>query len=321
MGWKGAVRSINAELNRQAREAQKRERQYAKEAEREQAAEIVEDQQHYFSGLVSLHHQCNANLDWDQIRNELSPKEPKKTTPKTDKVLEKLNSFSPNFIEKLFNSADRRKKRLEKALEKAKETDLQDYQKAIKIYRERKEKWQKKQDLALKIASDPKAAIEAINDHLDIQDTPIGKNLNFEVSDEMEVDVNLKVNAFDEVIPEEEYSLRQSGTLSTRKMAKGKGLELYQDHVCSAVLRVARETLGILPVQSVRMNALLNGVNSKTGHLEDQIIISVIVVRQTLNGLNLRNVDPSDSLSNFVYNMDFKKTKGFSVVENVELDT
>ena len=36
--------------------------------------------------------------------------------------------------------------------------------------------------------------------------------------------------------------------------------------------------------------------------------------------LNLETIDPSDSMRNFVHNMNFSKTKGFSVIEKVELE-
>jgi len=90
--------------------------------------------------------------------------------------------------------------------------------------------------------------------------------------------------------------------------------ELYQDHICSAVLRVAREIFAHLPVDRVRINALSKIVNSQTGHLENSIILSVIIPRETLKLLNLRSIDPSDSMQNFVHAMNFRKTQGFRVV-------
>ncbi len=89
--------------------------------------------------------------------------------------------------------------------------------------------------------------------------------------------------------------------------------------MCSALIRVAREALGILPFEMVRANALLNAVNTQTGHLEDQTIISVLIAKNTLQKMNLNKIDPSDSLKNFIHNMNFKKTKGFDMVEKVNI--
>ncbi len=101
-------------------------------------------------------------------------------------------------------------------------------------------------------------------------------------------------------------------------MPRGEGLALYQNHICSALLRLARETLGAIPIKIVRANAIVNAVNTKTGHFEDQVILSVVVVKETLRKLNMRYIDPSVSITNFIHNVSFKKTKGFETVDKVE---
>jgi hypothetical protein len=61
-------------------------------------------------------------------------------------------------------------------------------------------------------------------------------------------------------------------------------------------------------------------LNKKTGHLEDQCILSAVISRETVSGLNLDCIDPSDSMDNFVHNMNFKKTTGFLPVERASLE-
>ena len=319
MGWKGILRSVNSELKRQSREADKRHRQHLKEIEREEAFEVVQDQEKFLQEIISLHHECRARLDWRAIESQSEPKKPKYKQPLTNETNEKLDNFKPNFIEKFLRIQDWRKKTLEDNVNKAKLADEQNYTEALEKFELSKRNWEQKQDLANRLKTDKNAVLEALQEYLDIEDLPVGKNVEFKISDEMQIDVNLKVLPYEDVIPEEVYSLRQSGTLSTKKMPKGKGLELYQDHVCSALLRIARETLGVIPLDTVRANAVVNAINTQTGHLEDQVIVSAIVVRDTLSKLNLRKIDPSDSLSNFVYNMQFQKTKGFEKVDKVTL--
>lgn len=77
-------------------------------------------------------------------------------------------------------------------------------------------------------------------------------------------------------------------------MAKTKFKELYQDHVCSSVLRVAREIFAYLPIKYVRVNAMSNLLNSQTGHIEEMIILSALIMKETLNSLNLESIDPSN---------------------------
>jgi hypothetical protein len=101
-------------------------------------------------------------------------------------------------------------------------------------------------------------------------------------------------------------------------MAKGKFNEVYQDYVCSCVLRVANEIFSVIPDSKVVVTAVDELLNSKTGHLEESPILSVCVSMHTLESLNMDAIEPSDSMNNFIHNMSFKKTKGFEAVSSVD---
>ncbi|GAB5408790.1 MAG: hypothetical protein BalsKO_11550 [Balneolaceae bacterium] len=101
-------------------------------------------------------------------------------------------------------------------------------------------------------------------------------------------------------------------------MPKGEFYELYQDYVCSVILRIAGEIFSILPTSAVVITAADDLLNTSTGYIEEQAILSVAIPRKTFNQLNLQTIDPSSSLENFVHNMDFKRTKGFNTVEVVD---
>ena len=100
-------------------------------------------------------------------------------------------------------------------------------------------------------------------------------------------------------------------------MPKTKFYEIYQDYVCGCVLRIARELFALLPIEMTVITANGKAVNTKTGYLEDQPILSVAIPRETLSGLNFNLLDPSDSMANFVHMMKFMKTKGFQQVETL----
>ena len=85
MGWKGALRSIQAEVRRQEREAQKRQREYAKQQkefvrmhELEAAAYEVESFKNYLKVITSVHVDCGPVLDWAEIRSRPAPTEPQR---------------------------------------------------------------------------------------------------------------------------------------------------------------------------------------------------------------------------------------------------
>jgi hypothetical protein len=127
---------------------------------------------------------------------------------------------------------------------------------------------------------------------------------------------NLKTNGED-VIPSDIKTLIKTGKVSTKKMPKSQFYELYQDYICSCALRVSREIFAVLPTAMVIVNANGELLNSKTGHMEECTLLSVAIPRETIEKLNIDAIDPSDSLSNFVHNMSFKKTSGFGAVEKL----
>ena len=110
-------------------------------------------------------------------------------------------------------------------------------------------------------------------------------------------------------------TLTKSNKVSIKPMPKNRFYEIYQDYVCGCSLRVARELFALLPIEMVTVNAVGSLLNKQTGHLEDTPILSVAIPRKTLDMLNFENLDPSDSLNNFVHNMDFKSGKGFGPVK------
>jgi hypothetical protein len=108
--------------------------------------------------------------------------------------------------------------------------------------------------------------------------------------------------------------------LSTKAWQKGRFHEVYQDYVCGAVLRVANELCALLPVESVLVTAVDDMLDSSTGKLRQQALLSILVPRSTLEALNLELVDPSDALANFIHRMSFKKTTGFSPIEPLTIN-
>lgn len=86
------------------------------------------------------------------------------------------------------------------------------------------------------------------------------------------------------------------------------------------MLRVGRELLSILPDDLVVVTAVDDAVNTATGHMDKFPIVSVAVSRKTLETLNMQSIDPSDAMKNFVHNMSFKKTSGFTPVEVLDVN-
>ena len=77
----------------------------------------------------------------------------------------------------------------------------------------------------------------------------------------------------------------------------------------------------MLPARMVIVSAMGNLLNTRTGHMEEQPILSVAIPRETLDQLNLETIDPSDAMGNFVHHADFKRTSGFRAVEKIDVST
>ncbi len=319
MTWRGALRSIQADLRRMEREAQKRQRELERMQISDQAAYEVRIYENRVDLLTSVHKECGANWDWDDIFAQKPPEAPIAQQINEDQAQEKLCRFKPNIFDKLFGRVDSKHTALSNAIEIAKEQDKASHAKAISEYKEATLDWEEAQKLAARITSGEEAAyleaIEETNPFSDISD--LGSSLDFTITGKSVIEVAVYVNDED-AIPSEIKSQLKSGKLSVKKMPKAAFYELYQDYICGCALRVARETLALLPIEMVIVNAIGKILNTKTGYVEEQPILSVAIPGKTLASLNFETIDPSDSMINFVHNMDFKKTSGFRAVEKID---
>lgn len=309
MGWKGTVRTLSAmhrasvrESERREREIQKRNKEVQKLEALEQAAYEVEEYENYIETILSVHKKHTDLVDWDAIAKSTEPSQPIQKH-------QNEKQFKVGFFSKLLGKENQQR-------EQAKLKDEQIYQKEMDNWKEQYSEWEYEHHLANKLLSGDLEVklkiIKELNPFSDIQE--LGSSLKFEISENHIVEATLNLHGQD-VIPTEKKTLLQSGKLSVKKMAKGEFYELYQDYVCSCMLRVGNELLAILPDELVLVHAVDNMLNSKTGHMEEQCILSIAISRHTIESLNMDLLDPSDSFENFAYNMKFKKTKGFEVVE------
>lgn len=322
--FKGALRSYGAAVRRAERSQQKQAREVAKKFKEQQklkelsnAKQAFSDWQNYVTTIQSVHKNCTESINWKLIENSKKPIEPI-LKPKNEKIAKNnLENYKPSFFDKLFGSTQKKIDRLSALLEKAKQKDKKEFDISYKLYLDELQDWQELQDICAGVKRKDEEAYKKVlqyfNPFSDIGELGNQIRFNFEKN---HIDIDLHVNSTD-VIPDYELRLTSTGKLSKKNMSKSKFNELYQDHICSASIRMAREVFAYLPIEYARINAMSKIVNTKTGHLEEQPILSVIFLPQTIENLNLESIDPSDSMQNFLHNMSFSKTKGFSVVEKV----
>ena len=221
-------------------------------------------------------------------------------------------------MDKLFKRVESKRNELATAIEDGKSKDEQIYQDSLNEYKQKYADWEAIRELASKILSgDVDAFVDAIRQTDPISEiSQLGSSIEFIADGSNLIEATLYVNGED-VIPVEIKTLLKSGKLSVKKMTKTRFCELYQDYVCGGALRVAREIFALLPIEMTIVTAVGELLNTKTGYMEEQPILSVAIPRETLNKLNFAMLDPSDSMDNFLHRMKFLKTKGFQPVERI----
>ena len=167
------------------------------------------------------------------------------------------------------------------------------------------------------VAGDVDAYLEIINE-IKPYDDLLDYGSSFEVGtdrkDVLEVEFHVKS---EEVVPNTELSLKANGTLSEKEMSKTNYYALMQDYICSTMIRIARDSFALLPVQKVYVHAADDVLNTATGYNTEVTLVSAEFGREQLMSLNMEMIDPSDALSGFKNNMKFAKTTGFKPVERI----
>lgn len=130
----------------------------------------------------------------------------------------------------------------------------------------------------------------------------------------MEIEFQVKS---DDIIPTQYPDMKASGEIVMKDFSKSAYFELVQDYVSSTMLRVARDTFALLPVQQVIIHAVDKVLNPATGNDEEVTIASAKIKRDAMATLNFERIDPSDCLESFESNVKFKKTTGYSPVDRV----
>jgi hypothetical protein len=324
--FRGFIRTAGAYARRAEREQQRRVRETTKKFKEQQKNEQIHNGQkaviewnNYVEMIQSLHKDCSEEINWQDILNIPRPIEPTIYSKNEDLALLKLQNFKPNFFHKFLNLTQKRIDRLERAIVDAKNKDNEEYNLTKKDYEEELKEWELLNEIALGVQNRKNEYFEKAIDYFkpfnELKE--IGTMINFSFYGHYS-DIDLYIRS-ENMVPDYELSQTSTGKLSKKKMPKTRFNEIYQDYICSCTLRIAREIFAHLPLKYVRINAISDLLNSQTGYLEKKPVLSVIIPLETINKLSLTNIDPSESMKNFVHNMDFKKLTGFNEVRKVNL--
>ncbi|MBV7258045.1 hypothetical protein [Erythrobacter crassostreae] len=312
------MRAMEAASRRANREAERQWKAEQKAMMIADASDAVAEWCEHLRDIVSLHVDPTDDVDWQSLRDQREPVEPKRLSLNEEEAAAALDSFKPKFFDFLVGGSEKRRMKLVSAVEDAKISDEIESRNRIKRYEQEHLDWQIDRELATRLlAGDASAERDVISEMSSWNDDGlVGTRLEFSISDQF-----LHAVAYvhsDDVVPTYRRKQLQSGKLSETKMPIGERNELYQDYVCSVALKVAGDLFSVLPRNEVFVTCTASMLDSVTGHMADTPILSVQFVRPTFTSLNLSGIDPSDSMANFNHNMSFKRTKAFSPVQALQ---
>lgn len=296
-------RQYQAEIRRQLREMEKLEQQRRNQLE-------VEEYENYIEMLKSVHKECTKPINWQKEANTPPPFEPGTMGPEEKLATQRLNEYKPSFLDRLFKKEEEKRKELEVEIAVARSKDhaaLED--------------WKARVELAKQVlAGNPEAyAVVLANENPFDDIAEVRSSLEW-MMDSKRVEVILDARS-EEVVPLEEKKLNARGGVTRKKMSKSQRYDIYQDFVCSCVLRIAREFFAILPVEEVLVHVQGDFLDTTTGHEKEETILSVLFSREKFSSINFNRIDPSDCISTFPHNMKFLKTKGFQPVKQLDFNS
>src|SRR5205085_1692739 len=159
------------------------------------------------------------------------------------------------------------------------------------------------------LSGEPKAYTEALVEFSPLGElSDLGSSIYFTVHNARLLECVLKVNGR-QVIPTEVKSLTAGEKLSVKPMPKARFHEIYQDYLCSCVLRVAREVFALLPVETVLVTASVDVVAPDSRQQGEQPVLSVAIPRVLFERLDFTLLDPSDTMEKFLRRGDFKASR------------
>ncbi len=209
---------------------------------------------------------------------------------------------------------------LENSRSRLLQENLKQQQEAHEQYLRDKADYEKMMDIVNGVINkNPQAYTYALNFFNPFEDLKeYGSDISFEVNAN-KVSVDFYVHS-EEVVPSTTKKILRKGVeVKEEQLPQSRFNEIYQDYVCSCILKISKEIFQLLPVvNEVQVNAKGSLMNSATGNFEEQTIVSVNIERDKLDKLNFDLLDPSDSMSNFEHRMDFKKNEGFKPVSDLQ---
>ena len=320
------VNGVLAALRREEREEQKRQRELVRRAKDqaklsalEQARLEVETYENRLEVLLSVHKQQSESWYWPAMAASLSPLPPQRNSHHEFRLRQQLEVWGGKLLLGIghFPLAGSPQQGKTAAIERARLLDEQEFGDALRAYTEKKSDWEKMRNLARRIlAGEREAYLEALTELSPFSEISnvVGSSIGFSFHSAKLLVGELKVNG-PQAIPSETKSLTTMGKVSVKSMPKARFHELYKNYVCACMLRVAREVFALLPVETFLLTSVVKTLNTRTGQMIEQPVLSAAIPRVVIAQLDFDRIDPSGAMENFLHRGDFKVSRRIDTSE------
>ncbi|MDF3058930.1 MAG: hypothetical protein K0R17_3145 [Rariglobus sp.] len=285
---------LEREEQRRQKEQARQEKEYAKLSQQEQARLEVQEDERRIVGLYSIHTICAADVDWLQLASALCPICPSVFAKEVRQVWRSRRVSKPlvppPMLPDIILSRPDHPEKL--------------------VFEENYKEWMDRKSLAEKVlAGDEDAYGDALDEFSLLHEVAkLGLSIEFIVHAPGRVQVVVKSNS-SEAIPADYKVLTASGKVSVKAQPKARFQEIYQDHVCSGLLRVARELFAVLPIDTLLIHAHVPIYDLTAGKELTKPIYSALIPRSGLGRLNFQHLDPSNAIESFQHRGDFKASR------------
>ncbi|MCW2117944.1 hypothetical protein [Flavobacterium sp. 7A] len=291
-----------------------------KTIETQNAYKAVNDWKKVILNLKTIHLKSTPLIDWHKIKNTEMPSEPLREYKNEDFATDELENFKPTFFDKLLGLVPKKINNLNQLLEQAKVKDSIENDEIYNLYQISLKDWHKLNEISIGVVKNDiqsyKKALEYFDPFSEMEE--IGNQIKINIENDF-IDIDLTINGI-EIIPDYELKQTSTGKLSRTNMPKTRFNELYQQHVCSCLLRVAKEVFAHLPYKYSRVNAIAKIVNCQNGKVERKVILSVLFSTDIMQKINFGLTQPLDNIQAFSNEMVIHKINGFSPVNRIEFN-
>ena len=303
--------SLARMADRAAREQHREEQRRLREAALLEAERFVEEHERSLTALKELHLHCTNCDSWHCLAVSSAPDMPvpEMTNLREVEAQNRLASYQPGFWDKVLKRTHTKRQNLEIALQEARQLDHSENSRRTMMYKQALSNWKTQKDLACRLLAKDTYAIKqaTANLFLDSIGFGVGLKMGFYESGEAVSIWNDSVPLAE--FPSKKYTALKRGGVSERNMSRTDFYSLYQAHVCSGAIRIAREMFTLPPLKLVFMIVNTTRVNPATGRMESYPILSVVFNKEDMLNVRFSAVDPVELIRSCDHRMSFLKTK------------